>query len=257
MTTHTTTMTIPVVVQGVLTDVTIRVYLVQEQHLVVFHEVAIKLLGCAERADRPGLVQKPEETYKLLGPGRVRVRTPLAGGEIRATILYTGQQPAEHLMLSFTQLLQAVNGENKRTPQERQQLVHALAPQLDYTGHVLRQDFIKVFKDAAPYQQRLLKALSDHLHEDGNEKLLAQCTQALMYRGRRNAKTFLELLPGAANLTNKDRKESDLRVDLVWQIVLSVAEPDAALRTVQEKVDVRGAAPSKEQLLSDVLQACP
>ena len=79
-----------------------------------------------------------------------------------------------------------------------------------------------------------------------------------MYHGRRNAKAFLELLPGAAaNPTNKDRKEADLRVGFVWQTLLSVAEPDAALRTVQEKIDVRGAAPSKEQLLADVLQACP
>lgn len=233
------------------------VYLVQEQHLVVFHEVAIKLLGYAERTDRPGLVYKPEAILQLLGLGRGRARKALAGGVIRATIVYTGQQPAEHIMLSFTQLLQAVNGENKRTLQERQQLVHALAPRLDYTGHVLRQDFIKVFKDAAPHQQRMLKALSDHLHEDGNEKLLAQCTQALMYRGRRNAKAFLELLLGAANLTNRDRMEADLRVGFVWTTLLSVAEPDAALRTVQEKIDVRGAAPSKEQLLTSASQACP
>ena len=255
MATHTTTITLAV--KDVVSSCTINVYLVQEQHLVAFQEVAIKILNHAERADRPGLVSKAEDLYRGLGLGRLRNKKLLAGGEIRATIFYAGQQPAEHLMLSFPQLLQAVNGENNRTPSERREIVHALAPELDYAGHVLRQDFIAVFKEASPHQQGLLKALSDHLHEDGNEKLLAQCTQALMYRGRRNAKTFLELLPGAANLTNKDRKESDLRVDLVWQIVLSVAEPDAALRTVQEKVDVRGAAPSKEQLLSDVLQACP
>ena len=70
MATHTTTITLAV--KDVVPSCTINVYRVQEQHLVAFQEVAIKILNHAERADRPGLVSKAEDIYRGLGLGRLR-----------------------------------------------------------------------------------------------------------------------------------------------------------------------------------------
>ena len=126
------TTTIHLSVAAIKLDCMLTVYFVQERPLVCLHEVAIKLLGLSERPERPGTVNRVSECWDTLGIGRGARRVPLDGDKHYSTISYMGRPPTEHLMLTFPQLLQAVNGENNRPASHRQHIVHALAPWLTF-----------------------------------------------------------------------------------------------------------------------------
>lgn len=232
------TTTIHLSVAAIKLDCRLTVYFVQERPLVCLHEVAIKLLGVSERPERPGTVSKVSECWDTLGIGRGTRRVPLDGDKHYATISYMDRPPTEHLMLTFPQLMQAVNGDNGRSASHRQHIVHVLAPRLRFAEVLVRDDFIQLFKDAAPHQVALIKALSEHLHEPGNESLRRQFTQEIVIGGRPNPKAFIDLL--AEGATRKDFSDANSRVALVWEAVLSVADPGKALSTVQEKMDLQG-----------------
>ena len=106
--------------------------------VVVLHEAALKLLGYKERPDKPpgsGLVQHPADVFGKLGYGSDREgRLPLEGSMLKSKVAYPTLDGVaqEHVVLTFPQLVQAVNGKNNLSAKDRPEIVHALAPYLRY-----------------------------------------------------------------------------------------------------------------------------
>ena len=251
-----------VCVPGVI-DCTLLVWYVLNTPMVCFHAAGIGLLGYEERTDKPGsgLVHKPGDRWDTLGlgssrPGSRAVRLPLTGKKEYETIAYPpGSPAARHLMLTIPQLVQAVNGNNDNSSSTKALIVHELASQLTLEDAITKGTWLQVFKDeraasptlavyacparacpqpmpaldqAAPNQKTMILALCKYLDEEGNEDLQREFHQKLVFGGKPNAKSFLQLL--SENSTKKDKADVQSRLGNVWA-ALCAGVATTALRT--------------------------
>ena len=256
-----------------LVDCTLLVWYVLDTPMVCFHAAGIGLLGYTERKDRPagnGLVHNPGERWDGLGLGSSRQgsrtgRFPLAGKKEYETIAYPpGSPAASHLMLTIPQLVQAVNGNNDNSSSTRALIVHELANQLTLEDAITKGTWLQVFKDeraasptlaayacparacpqpmpaldqAAPNQKTMILALCKFLDEEGNEELQREFHQKLVYGGKPNAKSFLQLI--SVDSTKKDKADVRSRLGNVWAALCAGVATTAPRTYVESSLNSR------------------